>query len=193
MSNVAYPGNFRSPNSYLCQSRRVLDQNGMPPCAIANPYISIVSNDEEGMCKGPVPRKAQVISPIVKNCMGKYNQRISLVIRHTEQEMTESWSEKLKEPVRLTRPTRMSQSSASYRILAIRRAWNLKATAMQAIVRQTTFTVMMLGTMLSEMCNICSSISAGVGMVAMLSDLGIPFHYVEGAIVSRGTKQRMMV
>lgn len=72
--------------------------------------------------------------------------------------------------MRLTSPTRMSQSSASYRIIAIRRAWNLIATAMQAIVKQITFAAMILGPMSSDMCISCSFISAGVGREAMLSD-----------------------
>lgn len=41
---------------------------------------------------------------------------------------------------------------------------------MQAIVKQTAFAAIMFGTMLSEMCISCSSISAGVGMEAMMSE-----------------------
>ena len=78
----------------------------------------------------------------------------------------------------------MSQSSASYRILAIRRAWNLKITAMQAMVKQTAFAAMTLGAMLSCMCISCSSISAGVGKEAMLSEIWKCFHYAKGNVYS---------
>ena len=78
--------------------------------------------------------------------------------------------------MRPTSPTTISQSSASYLIIATRRAWNLKATEMQAIVKQTAFAAMMLGAMSSVMCISCSLISAGVGMLAMLSEnLGLCF------------------
>ncbi len=59
---------------------------------------------------------------------------------------------------------------------------------MQAIVKQTAFAAMIVGPMLSEMCISCSSISAGVGMEAMLSEiLGVSFD-TEGDVVSRTSK-----
>ena len=68
----------------------------------------------------------------------------------------------------LTSPPTMSQSSASYLTLLNRRASNLKMTAMQAMVKQTAFVAMILGTRLSEMCLSWSMTSAGVGMEAIM-------------------------
>ena len=90
--------------------------------------------------------------------------------------------------MRLTSPARMSQSSSSYRILAIRRAWNLKTTAMQAMVKQIASAAMIVGPMSSEMCISCSFISARVGKEAMLSEvLGVPF-YTECDVVLGNSK-----
>lgn len=46
----------------------------------------------------------------------------------------------------------MSQSSAPYLILAIRRATNRKMTETQAMVKQITLTAMISGTLLSDAC-----------------------------------------
>lgn len=62
----------------------------------------------------------------------------------------------------------MSQSSAPYLILAIRRATNRKMTETQATVKQITLTAIISGTLLSDACFICHSISEGDGMVAIL-------------------------
>ena len=111
------------------------------------------------------------------------------------QDQVEAWSER--RSVHLTSPTTMSQSSSSYLILAIRRDWNLNATAMQAIVKQTALAAMMLGAMSSVMCNSCSSISAGVGMEAILSvwEPSIVLHCAEEeyycfSSLKRGKKQK---
>lgn len=63
----------------------------------------------------------------------------------------------------------ISQSSASYLILLIRREMNLKRTAVQAMGKQMAFVAMMLGTLSSEMCLSWYRISAGVGIDAMPS------------------------
>lgn len=85
----------------------------------------------------------------------------------------------------------MSQSSAPYRTIALLRARNLKTTATQAMVKQMAFAAMILGPLSSEMCISCSRISAGVGMVAMLSeDPGVILHCAEDGVVSRNSYRR---
>ena len=137
-------------------------------------------HDREGIWKGYVPRKAHMTTPRVKSCKFKVNQRTTL---DTSLEIKIRLKLGAKEEICLTSPNRMSQSSASNRILATRRAKNLKTTAMQAIVKQIAFATMMSVVILSEMCISCSIISAGVGRVAMLSESWwVSFPYVEGNV-----------